>query len=324
MTNETNNEPNHESVIEPVSEPNVLLYENATGPVPYGLKNDYMFHVVFQENMHALKGLISSVLHIPEKSITSIQVQNPIEPGKSIDDKTFILDLKVIINNKRIINLELQISNERNWPDRSLGYLCRSYDNLNKGDDYIETKPAVHISFLNFTLFKNVPEFCAKYMLLNTKNHRIFTRIFSLVVVELNNTELATKEDLKYHTDRWAKLFSAETWEELKMTAGDDKAMQAALNELYKYNADEQIREQCEARERYYARKRYMENKVSSLNAEVEAMMTELEAKNEQIASNTKELAAKNEQIASNTKELAAKDKEIAFLREQLAKLSSK
>ena len=114
MTNETNNEPNHESVIEPVSEPNVLLYENATGPVPYGLKNDYMFHVVFQENMHALKGLISSVLHIPEKSITSIQVQNPIEPGKSIDDKTFILDLKVIINNKRIINLELQISNERN------------------------------------------------------------------------------------------------------------------------------------------------------------------------------------------------------------------
>ena len=69
------------------NESNVLSYQNATGPVPYGLKNDYMFHVVFQENMHALKGLISSVLHIPEKSITSIQVQNPIEPGKSIEKK---------------------------------------------------------------------------------------------------------------------------------------------------------------------------------------------------------------------------------------------
>ena len=77
-----------------------------------------------------------------------------------------------------------------------------------------------------------------------TTLYTLFTGKFSLVVVELNNTELATKEDRKYRTDRWAKLFSAETWEELKMTAGNDKAMQAALNELYKYNTDEQIREQ--------------------------------------------------------------------------------
>ena len=86
-------------------------------------------------------GVSPESIHIEFKNLL-----NSIEPGKSIDDKTFILDLKVIINNKRIINLELQISNERNWPDRSLGYLCRSYDNLNKGDDYIETKPAVQNS----------------------------------------------------------------------------------------------------------------------------------------------------------------------------------
>ena len=137
-------------------------------------------HPAFHSNLSILKILLKSI----NKSITDVQVLNPIELGKSIDDKTFILDLKVIINNKRIINLELQISNERNWPDRSLGYLCRSYDNLNSGMDYIETKPAVHISFLNFTLFKDVPEFCAKYMLLNIKNHRIFTRKFSLIITE--------------------------------------------------------------------------------------------------------------------------------------------
>ena len=306
MTNETNL----------TNETDVLLYENATGPVPYGLKNDYMFHVVFQENMHALKGLISSVLHIPEKSITKIQVQNPIEPGKSIDDKTFILDLKVIINNKQIINLELQINNERNWPDRSLGYLCRSYDNLNRGVDYIETKPAIHISFLNFTLFEASPEFCAKYMLLNVKNHCIFTRKFSLIVVELNNTELATDEDRKYGIDKWARLFNSKNWEDLKMSAGEDKAMQEALKELYKYNAEEQIREQCEARERYYFRKQYMENKIDTLTEELKIKDELIAAKDEEIASNTKELAAKDEA-------LAAKDEEIALLREALAKKNS-
>lgn len=100
------------------NETNVLLYENATGPIPYGLKNDYMFHIVFQESMPSLKSLIASVLHLEEKIITEIQVLNPIELGKSITDKTFILNLKIIINNRTIINLELQITNEHNWKRR--------------------------------------------------------------------------------------------------------------------------------------------------------------------------------------------------------------
>ena len=314
MTNETSS----------TNESNVLLYKNATGPVPYGLKNDYMFHVVFQENMHALKGLISSVLHIPEKSITEIQVLNPIELGKSIDDKTFILDLKVIINNEPVINLELQVNNEHNWPDRSLGYLCRSYDNLNNGEDYIETKSAVHISFLNFTLFENNPEFCAKYMLLNVKNHLLFTSKFSLIVVELNNTELATDEDRMYGIDKWAKMFNSKSWEDLKMTAGEDKAMQEALKELYKYNTEEQIREQCEARKRYYARKQYMENKIAALTAEVEEMGVQLKASAKELEAKDEELVAKDEELVAKDEKLAAKDREIASLREQISKMTAK
>ena len=79
------------------------------------------------------------------------------------------------------------------------------------------------------------------------------------------------------------------------MSAGEDKAMQEALKELYKYNAEEQILEQCEARERYYYRKQYMENKIDTL---------------------TEELKSKDEFIIT-------KDEEIALLREELAKRSS-
>ena len=290
------------------SETTVLSYKNATGPIPYGLKNDYMFHMVFQENMEALKGLVASVLHIPVESITDIQVLNPIELGESIEDKTFILDLKIIINNSTVINLELQIDNEHNHPERTLGYLCRIYDNLNKGEDYIKTMPAIHISFLNFTLFQDSPEFCAKYMVMNVKNHRLYTSKFSLIVVELNNTELATEEDLMYGIDKWARLFNSRNWEDLKMCAGDNKAMQEALKELYKYNTEEQIREQCEARERYYARKRYMENQLMD--------------KDNIIVAKDAEIAAKDKEIAAKDEEIAAKDEEIALLREQLAKES--
>ena len=40
--------------------------------------------------------------------------------------------------------------------------------------------PAIHISFLNFTLFEDSPELCAKYMVMNVKNHRLYTSIKSL------------------------------------------------------------------------------------------------------------------------------------------------
>ena len=45
-----------------------------------------------------------------------------------------------------------------------LGYLCRSFDSLNRGQDYMETKPVIQVCFLNFTLFPEAPEFFSTYM----------------------------------------------------------------------------------------------------------------------------------------------------------------
>lgn len=52
-----------------------------------------------------------------------------------------ILDAKVLLNNKSVINLEMQVVNYDNWPERSLAYLCRSFDELYRGQDYQEAKP---------------------------------------------------------------------------------------------------------------------------------------------------------------------------------------
>ena len=181
----------------------------AVGPIPYGLTNDCMFHFVFQKDMVALKGLLCSVLHLEPEDIKEIEVCNPLEIGKSFDSKNFVLDLKIKFNNNTIVNLEMQILNRGNWPERSLSYLCRSFDNLNKGDDYRNVFSAIHIGFIDFTLFPDSPEFCATYMMSNVKTHRIYSSKFTLKVVELNHTELATYEDKHFKIDRWARLFKA-------------------------------------------------------------------------------------------------------------------
>lgn len=144
-------------------------YEDATGAPAFGLTNDYMFRAVFQENELARKGLIASVLHMKPEDIQSVAIRNPIKLGKQIDDKEFILDIEVILNNNHIINLEMQMTNQHNWQDRSLSYLCRSFDNLYKGEAYTDAKPATHIGFLNFTPFPESSEFNSCYKLLNIK-----------------------------------------------------------------------------------------------------------------------------------------------------------
>ena len=67
-------------------------------------------------------------------------------------------------------------------------------------------------------------------------------------MLELNKIELATEEDKQYGIDRWARLFKAITWEELRMVSKDNSTLQQASNELYTINADEILRQQARAR----------------------------------------------------------------------------
>ena len=53
--------------------------------------------------------------------------------GSQIDNKTFILDVSVDLNDEQRLNLEMQVIREEGWNDRSVIYLSRLFDNLNKG-----------------------------------------------------------------------------------------------------------------------------------------------------------------------------------------------
>ncbi|MBQ8279925.1 MAG: Rpn family recombination-promoting nuclease/putative transposase [Roseburia sp.] len=166
--------------------PNTLIgYDEATGKIDYTFTNNYMFHVILQSNELVLKGLISSLLHLPFEEIMSVRIENPIELGVAINMKDFILDIRVLLNNNTTINLEMQVGNEHNWPDRSLSYLCRTYDQLCTGQEYELALPVIHIGILDFTLFPDSPEFYASYKLLNTKNHKVFNDKFILNVLSL-------------------------------------------------------------------------------------------------------------------------------------------
>ena len=93
---------------------------NPEEKVPYGMMNDYMFRAVLQKSPDALRGLLSALLHIPESEIISCEICNPIILGDALNEKTCILDILVLLNKNRQINLEMQVGPIENWTDRSL------------------------------------------------------------------------------------------------------------------------------------------------------------------------------------------------------------
>ena len=249
-----------------------VSFEEAKGVIPFNMTNDYMFRYILQENQTVLEGLVCSLLHLKPEEVQTIEIRNPIDLGQQITRKDFILDIKVLLNNHTLINLEMQMWDEANWTDRSLSYLCRNYDQLYRGQEYDEALPVYHIGFLDFTLFPACPEFYATYRMLNVKNHHLYSDKLTLGVVDLNQINLATQEDKTYKIDNWARLFKAETWEAIKMLAKEDKYLEETATSLYVANADELLLEQCRAREEAERHERTIKRDMKQLNDRIAAL----------------------------------------------------
>ncbi len=286
------------------------LLKNATGEVQFTLTNDYLFRATWQQSEKALRGLVCSILDLQYEDIKSVEIMNPIELGKSIDAKDFILDSKVLLNNHTIINLEMQVLNLGNWPERSLAYMCRSFDRLNHGDNYVEVKPVVQVCFLDFTLFKEYPEFFSTYMFTNVKNHIIYSDKLKLYVVDLTCVNRATEEDKLRGIYHWTKLFKAKTWEEIKMLAGNSTFLEEAAETVFRLSEEEKIRMQCEAREDYYRQQRYIQRQLDKLK--------ELESREQDMLANT---AMLEERAATLQEDNAALQENNAALQEDNAAL---
>lgn len=286
-----------------------VSYKNATGKMCYTLKNDYLFRATLQKSKKALKGLICAILGMKPEKIISVEIMNPIELGKSIAAKDFLLDVRVLLNNNMSINMEMQVMNLGNWPERSLAYMCRSFDQLNNGEDYKEVMPVIQVCFLDYTLFKDAPEFFSTYMFINIKSHFVYSDKMKLFVVDLTKIHMATEEDKSRKIDYWARLFKATTWEEVKMLTKNNSYLEEAAETAYQLTTEEKIRLQCEARENYYRQQSYIKQQVAKSEADRDAAFAKLD---EAIAERDVAVAERDVAVVKNETLLAQIEKVIA------------
>ena len=297
--------------------------KDATGKLDYRLTNDCMFHLVFQKNPKALLGLCASLLHMHPKEILSVEVLNPFEFKTIPTDKAFVLDLKVMLNDNRILNFEVQVVDEKDWPERSLSYACRTFDQLQKGETYLDVKPIRHIGFLDYDLKNFTPEFYATYKLLNVTNYELYSDKFALSVVNLNQINNATAEDRKYGIDHWAQLFKATTWEAIKQMAQKNEYISSAAETMFESSQDRSMRIYLEGVEEANRIRRGQERLIEEAAAAIakkEALIAEAEAT---IAEKESVIEKAEATIAEKDKALAEKDDELQAQAAEIARLKA-
>ena len=175
------------------------------------------------------------------------------------------------------------------------------------------------IGFLDFTLFPEHPSFYSTYRFSDIVKHYEFTDKLTIAVVDLTNIALATNDDRKYNIDKWAKLFKAQSWEDIKMIAAQDINISSAAATLYQLSEDERIQQECEAREDYLLREQDLADRITERDKAIAERDKELSIRNKAIAEKDRVLAERDRVLAERDQTLAERDQTLAERDQTLA-----
>ena len=179
------------------------------------LTNDLLFHMVFTRNAEALRGLLSVLLNIPEPDIDQVEVLNPMQYSDMIDTKLTVLDLKVHLNNRSYVHVEMQVRRFAHWTNRTVGYACRQIaDQIHSDFDYGKLEPVIQISIMDHSLFPDHKKFYNEYIPRDKEGYP-YTDKLKFLVMDLTQIEEASQEQKDQGLVEWAKAFRANSWEEV-------------------------------------------------------------------------------------------------------------
>ena len=201
------------------------------------LRQDYSFKEVFR-NETVRKYFISDVLGIPLEEIRSVRLHDTFLWTRHKRQKQGILDVLMVLNDDKKINIELQIRREADWDKRSMFYLAKMFvADLLRGENYHELQKCIGISILDFKL-DSTPVYHKIYRLRDNTG-RDYSDMMEVHVIELDKKLYGLDQ-----TDEWIRLFRVDTKEELDMLRSQTKnlGILEAIKEIDIMNLGKRLR----------------------------------------------------------------------------------
>ncbi|KEO82705.1 Rpn family recombination-promoting nuclease/putative transposase [Tumebacillus flagellatus] len=127
--------------------------------------NDLVFKALFgqESSKEYLKSLLEAIL---DAKISDLTLVDPVLKIQDLDDKSSILDIKVLTSEREQIDLEIQITNQKHYSNRSLYYWARMYGGqLENGQQYRQLKKAICINLVDFVHFQGQADFHNSFLI---------------------------------------------------------------------------------------------------------------------------------------------------------------
>lgn len=217
-------------------------------------KNDFIFQRLFgeQETADSLISLLNAILRLEgERRIVNLTIiENKQLAKKLIDDKTGRLDVRAETADRVQINIEVQLTDYRNMPRRSLFYLSKLYaDSIKSGGRYEELKKTIAINIVDFRLFDFERFHITFHFYEDNEDRFMLTDAMEVHFIEYPKFK-ATRKDLEDPLHRWLLFLDEKLPEDqLKELIEMDPVIGKAEERLEWLSSDEETIRLYEARE---------------------------------------------------------------------------
>ncbi len=198
------------------------------------LRNDYAFKRVFgvEENKDVLQDLLECILDIPPESISGLELLDKEFHKDSINDKTGVLDVKLRLKNNTIIDIEIQNSWHFDFPERSLYYWSKMYnENIKQGQDYTKLPKCITINLIGKGFNKN-KRLHNKYLVLEQDTKEPLVSKLEIHILNLEKAKLLKEEQCKDNKAKcllnWLKFIETDNSEVREMLEQESTMMKKA------------------------------------------------------------------------------------------------
>ena len=198
------------------------------------LRNDYAFKRIFgtEENTDILQNLLECILDILPENIAGLELLDKEFHKEILTEKLGILDIKLRLKDKTIINIEIQNRWRGDFPERSVYYWSKMYnESIKQGQDYTNLPKCITINLIGKGFNKN-KRLHNKYFVMEKDTKE---PLFSKLEIHIINLETAKLLEESNYTDTktkrllsWLKFIETDDREVRKMLAQNSKTMKKA------------------------------------------------------------------------------------------------
>ncbi|ONI43681.1 hypothetical protein AN639_10140 [Candidatus Epulonipiscium fishelsonii] len=219
--------------------------------------NDFVFKKIFGEKGKErelkafLNAILKNTLPKPIKKVTI--VENKELTKELLDDKTGIIDVRATLEDKIIVNIEIQLSDQKNMEKRTLFYWGKLYVGaIKNGQNYKNLPEVITINILDFNLLGTKNYHSTFHLWEDTEKDYKLTDVLEIHFIEYPKFKSLIGNN--YNTNakaRWLTLLEKDVDEKIIKELVKMEPAMAYVEETINYiSSDPEMIELYEAREK--------------------------------------------------------------------------